>query len=329
MMKMPLAARAAGAFLPERFARGILCRGVSMTIPTVLLALLLSSAPPARGPLPDRGAIPPVAPPAPQRSADELEQDRRESARFERELRSLRKRCFHTRAVAALRDAGIADLARFTQPTAFRPMAEVLLREKDDVRRAVLDHLGAQGEAGQIVLAELAISHDDGAIRNESLQRLTKPASAGVLREIERGLRSRRHSEGNNAASVAVALGAREMIPLMIFTQVTRDPRPSDEGDLAWIAIETQHAFVADVRAVVSEGSVALIPVPGVIHEGSLLRVMDAVVITYRTIVHQALVNLTTLDTGESTEHLGYDQEAWREWYRSAYPQEPPEESGG
>ena len=122
----------------------------------------------------------------------------------------------------------------------------------------------------------------------------------------------------NNAGTVAGAVHALETIPLLIFAQSTADPM-QQEGDLAWIAVATQTAFVAGIEPVVGSGSAAFRVIPGVVQEGVILRVVDAVVIFYRTEIHRSLVAMTTHDSGQSTAHLGYDMKAWWVWYNDEY----------
>jgi hypothetical protein len=145
------------------------------------------------------------------------------------------------------------------------------------------------------------------------------PPARPVLRVLDMTLRSPKHQIANNAGLVAGSIGALETIPLLIVGQNTRDPRPSDEGDLAWIAIQTQTAFVSGLVPVVGDSAGAFQPVVGVVNEGIVLRATDAVVIVYRTVIHTALVAMTTADWGQSTAHLGYDRNAWWAWYNDVY----------
>jgi hypothetical protein len=122
----------------------------------------------------------------------------------------------------------------------------------------------------------------------------------------------------NNAGIVASAVNALETIPLLIFAQATRD-EVQQTGDLAWIAINTQQAYVANVQPVVGDGAAAFQPILGRISEGIVLRVMDAVVVVYRTDIHHALTTMTSRDWGQPTEPFGYDMNAWWQWYNSVY----------
>jgi hypothetical protein len=174
-------------------------------------------------------------------------------------------------------------------------LIEELAREQDDVRLAVLDHLTAQGDEGQAALAWVAIHDGDDRIRHEATRRLVAPASPPVLRVLDQGLRSPVHEIANHAGTVAGATFALETIPLLIFAQATGD-RVENEGDLAWILVATQTAYVAGIEPIVGSGSGAFAVIPGVVQEGVL-----------------------TDDWGRPTDHLAYDMKAWWQWYNAEY----------
>jgi hypothetical protein len=46
-----------------------------------------------------------------------------------------------------------------------------------------------------------------------------------------------------------------------------------------------------------------------------LLRVIDAVVVTYHIDINRELIDLSSRLYGQSTKGLGWDLPAWREWY--------------
>ncbi|HZW06228.1 MAG TPA: hypothetical protein VFF65_03820, partial [Phycisphaerales bacterium] len=76
-----------------------------------------------------------------------------------------------------------------------------------------------------------------------------------------------------------------------------------------------QRAYVADLDPVVGDGSVAFDPVPGVLTEGVVLAINDAVAIQYSTGVHDALVGFTSGLSGEDTSRLGWNPRKWQAWY--------------
>src|SRR5262249_38730098 len=154
------------------------------------------------------------------------------------------------------------------------------------------------------------INDEDARIRNEATQRIKQPATSAVLGVLDNSLRSNTHQVANRAGAPAGALSAIQTIPLLIFAQATRDPGER-QVDIAWIDICTQPSYVANIVPVVGAGVGAFQPVIGVINEGVVMRVTDAVVTTYRTEIHTSLVNMTSADWGQSTESLGYDMGRW------------------
>lgn len=268
-------------------------------------------------PIPDHGAIAPILGVTREPTAEQIAFNKR-AREYAAQIRLLRHNHFGTIRAEAIRARGLAELRRFTDPAAFVPLIEALSREADDVRLEVLDHLTGQGDEGQAALAWVAIHDTDDRIRDEAMGRLVAPASGPVLRVLDAALRSNTHRIGNNAGTVAGAVHALETIPLLIFAQATADP-VQQEGDLAWIAVATQTAFVAGIEPVVGSGAAAFRLIPGVVQEGTILRVVDAVAIFYRTEIHRSLVAMTTHDWGQSTAHLGYDMKAWWAWYNDEY----------
>ena len=120
------------------------------------------------------------------------------------------------------------------------------------------------------------------------------------------------------AAVAAGVLEARRMLPHLIAAQYTAASGRA-RGDLAWIAMGTQRSYVANLIPVVGDGSGAFRPVPGVINEGFVLRVTDAVAVVYRTEVHRVLVGMTSEATGRDTSVNGWSLVRWRDWYNREY----------
>ncbi|MHC5023400.1 MAG: hypothetical protein ACYTGG_05750 [Planctomycetota bacterium] len=268
-------------------------------------------------PIPSEGSVPPIIDLLQVRSDEELA-TRARIRDYVQQIRRIRHKHFGRISVEKIRAAGIERLMEFTDPAAFRPMIDELLGEADDVRLAVLDHFAAQGDEGQAALARVAIYVEDEAMRHEAMRRLVTPAPPPVLRELDQALRSPYHAVADNAGALAGTLNVLESIPLLIFSQATED-RPADTGDLAWIAVQTQHVYVQRLEPVVAGGAAAFQPIPGIVSDGFVLQIQDAVVVIYRTNIHRSLVTMTSQDWGESTEHLGYDMRAWWEWYNREY----------
>ena len=268
-------------------------------------------------PIPDRGGVPPIVDMLTRPSEGQLAL-RARSRQFTQQIRAIRHEYLGKIKVPPIRAEGLTQLREFTDPAAFMPLIRELTGEADDVRVGVLDHFATLGDDGQAALGWLAIYDHDPAIRHEALTRMVSPAGLPVLNVLDQALRQHRHEIANNAGFVAGALNALETIPLLIFAQATADPVDS-QGDLAWIAIATQTAYVQRIEAVVGAGAGGFRPILGIVTEGVILRVVDAVAINYRTEIHRSLVAMTTNDWGQSTEYLGYDMGRWRAWYNEDY----------
>ncbi len=152
------------------------------------------------------------------------------------------------------------------------------------------------------------------------------PAVRGI---IAQGLQSTNDDEAIAATELAAALNLFDFIPLMAAAQVAQRPagtQGGQRGDLGWIMIGQQQTYVADLQPVVSNNAVAFDPQIGVVSDGVLLRVHDAVVTAVRTPIHRRLVDWTTGAWGQPTGTLGYDPDAWRDWYDNEFiPSRAPE----
>ncbi len=268
-------------------------------------------------PIPDRGGVPPIVDMLTHPSDGQLAL-RARSRQFTQQIRAIRHEYLGKIKIPPIRAQGLAELREFTDPAAFMPLIRELTGEADDVRLGLLDHFATLGDDAQAALGWLAIYDHDLAIRHEALTRMVSPAGLPVLNVLDQALRHHRHEIANNAGFVAGALNALQTIPLLIFAQATADPVDS-QGDLAWIAIQTQTAYVQRIEAVVGSGAGGFRPILGIITEGVILRVVDAVAINYRTEINRSLVAMTTNDWGQSTEYLGYDMSRWRTWYNEDY----------
>jgi len=270
-------------------------------------------------PIPESGGLPKIYNLMYDLTADEIAH-RASSREYEKQIRKIRHEYLGEMKVDDKRRQGIEQLREFTDPAAFRPMIDVLIKEKDDVRLAMLNHFAQHGEAGQGALGWVAINDRDAAMRHEALRRMTTPAPQPVLHLVDLGLRSGDDAVANASASLAGALNITQAIPLLIFAQAAvTNPADDQQGDLAWIAIQTQQAYVQGLVPVAGDASGGFSPIIGTVSEGVVLRVMDAVVISYRTVVHGALVNLTSADWGQSTDHLAYNVKSWWAWYDREY----------
>ncbi len=297
---------------------------------------LAQSQPHSTVPTPGQPAPAPHAVPATPADDDEsfiTDKDMRaRKAEMERELRKLRVKYFGSIRKVEIRQEGIAQLRQYTDPLIFPALVKVFEREHHDVRLAILDHLVDQAsEQADVTLAWMAAFDRDQAIREEALTRLSARIRAtGLVPQrikymVYQAMRSGSDDKINGAAQLAQSLNFFDAIPWMISAQFggpntgggggTPEPR----GDLAYIVVGTQTAFVSDLTPVVSDSAVAFDPTLTTLTTGTILRVQDAVVTTYRTILQTVLVKMTSDAWGQSTEGLGYDGGKWWNWYRQDY----------
>ncbi|MGE3108326.1 MAG: hypothetical protein AB7G11_16405 [Phycisphaerales bacterium] len=143
-----------------------------------------------------------------------------------------------------------------------------------------------------------------------------------IKKIISNGLLQKSDTVCGAAAELAENLNLVEAIPQMINLQVQTPGANSvalgerGGGALAYIQIGTQQAFVSDLTPVVGDSAVAFDPTVSVLTEGTVLRIDDAVVTTYRTIIHFPLVRLANKNwDGRDTKPLAFDQRKWADWY--------------
>ncbi len=220
----------------------------------------------------------------------------------------------------ALREDGLRMLRTFTTPEGQWAIYHASRGADGPIKMQVLEHLASLSPSGQAGLTWIAIHDRDAAVRNEAAQRIEQPPSNEALAVLEGALRSPNHMVVNQAGLLAGQINAIKAIPLLIAAQFAQDP-VQDQADLAWIAIGTQRSYVANLIPITGNSSAGFQPVIGQIYEGVVMAIDDAaaVVTTYRPGVHQSLMALATLDSGQSTAHLGWDLNAWVAWYNDTY----------
>lgn len=251
-------------------------------------------------------------------------------AAAEKTLRRIRFEHF-SKVKPETRKAGIAKLAEFTDGPSFAAMLEVLRGEQDDVRRAMIDQMGAvKSDAAVTTLAFAAINEQDSALRAMAREKLNsvvrasgkRPAGVdtAIINALERGKVA--PTAAGAAARVVQSLGILEAIPTLIQAQVAGGSGGQDSAGTAisWIMIGNQRAYVADLTPVVGDGAVGFDPTPGVINEGVVLAIGDAAVTTYHSEVHQVLVEMTSNLAGKDTSPMGYNQARWAQWYHTDFP---------
>ncbi len=252
---------------------------------------------------------------------------------MEQELRKIRRAHFGTIKRVDIRQEGLAKLRTYTEPSIFASLIEIFKNDADDVRTAVLDIFSdSKSDSGDAALAWVAMTDRDTHMKAAALDRLQRRLAevGGVSDRINlvvlKGLQSGDEKQIAAAADLAGNIGLYEVIPWLITAQLGRSGGGSggggsaqNQGDLAFILIGQQTAFISDLEPVVSESAVAFDPQVSVVTEGVLLRVSDAVVTTYRTEVHNSLVGLSSRYTGRPTIGMGWDQDKWWKWYQDEF----------
>lgn len=156
----------------------------------------------------------------------------------------------------------------------------------------------------------------------QSFQYDPKDAARIVIYE---GLRRGSDPNKYSAANLAANLNLTELIPWLAASQVSGSPQGNSGGGigstgaLAYIIVGEQQSYVSDLTPVISENAVAFDPQLSTLTNGTVLRVIDAVVYTYHVEIHNALVRLANNASGQDTSRLGWDYKAWMNWYNNEY----------
>lgn len=255
-------------------------------------------------------------------------QQQKQRVEAEKALKKLRATHFKSVRNPKIRADGIAELQEYNKPALYPSLIEIFQHEQDDVRSAVLDMLSKSAtDEGDASLAWVAVESDDPAFREMAKARLLDRVSTGngasnrVRLVIMQALRSKDDTRIASAAHLAQNLGLFETIPWLIQAQLGGTSTGggggggNGQGALAWILVGQQQAFVSDLTPVVGESAVGFDPTLSTITTGTILRVIDANVITYRTEVNTALIDLSSKLSGHDTSGLGWNQPGWWKWY--------------
>jgi hypothetical protein len=244
---------------------------------------------------------------------------------LEVELRRIRHTYFRNPRAKDLRAAGLEKLKAYNDPAIFESMLEIFSRSGEDVVEQIIDHLASLETPEALATVAWTAVFDTHpkrrAMATDALAETLDGAEAprAVKSVVADGLRRSHDPHVANAAGLAATLRMADAIPAMIASQVVGRGNGSDGGSLAYILIGQQQAFVSDLEPVVGDSAVAFDPELSVVTEGVVLRVMDAVVVTYRVEVHDALVRLTSDLSGRDTSYLGWDVPKWRQWYAKEF----------
>lgn len=251
---------------------------------------------------------------------------------LEKEMLVLRRKHFDNISNAKRRTEGLVALKKFTEPAAYPGLLTVFERDGHDVRGAVLDLLAAQKTSeADATLAWAALYDGDEWFRAEADKRLMARVHAeggrtptAVESAVASAFGTSDPETHTRAGRLAQNLGLIQAIPAMIQAQAGQTTagfggRAADDGYLGTIIIGRQFAFIADLTPIVGDSAVGFDPEVAIATEGVVMNIQDAVVTWRNVALHNQLQGWTSMLTGKSTAGLGYDLDAWREWYASDF----------
>ena len=250
---------------------------------------------------------------------------RRKQLALEREIRTLRFRYFRT-SHAPTRARGLDQLRALKDEATFGIQLKVFETDDADVKAVMLGNFReARDEVGDRALTWVAVTDGSDAARTQArlyiVERTTeaKETPRGVLGVLNGLILAGEPEQQRAGAGLASTLQIYETIPALLTAALPGDE--DRQGDLAWIAITTQTAYVGSVVPVVATNSVGFQAVPATVTTGSLLRIRDATVTTVSGNVDlmPALYGMADTITGGSTRGLGRDRGQWAMWYSSVY----------
>lgn len=258
-------------------------------------------------------------------------QQQKARAAADKELRKLRQSHFGNIGNRAVRQDGIIKLLDYTDPALFPLMVDIFGNEGPDVRDAMLNHFfdsaTAEGDGG---LAWMAMFGKDDATRRRAkgfVQRridTTGSVPDQVKLTIAAAMKSDQAEPMRAGLDLIRGLDLIEFVPWLIAGQVRQQGVQAGTGgggagDLAYIVVGTQTAFVSDLTPVVSQSAVGFDPQLSTITSGTILRIHQAVVYEYHTEINAALIDMTSRHMGASTRRLGWNVPAWREFYANEF----------
>lgn len=258
-------------------------------------------------------------------------EQQRARAAADKALRKLRLAHFGNIGNEGLRQEGIVKLREYTNPALFPLMVDIFANEKADVRRALLDHFyDSASPEGDGSLAWLAMFSRNADTRDQAMKYVRQRIDSlgkvpdQVTLTIASAIKSDQDGPTRAGLDLIKGLDLVQFVPWLIAGQVRTQgvqtgSGDGGNGDLAYIVVGTQTAFVSDLTPVVSQSAVGFDPQLSTITTGTLLRVHQAVVYEYHTEINQALIDLTSRHMGYSTRQLGWDVPAWRDFYAKEF----------
>jgi hypothetical protein len=244
----------------------------------------------------------------------------------EKDLRGVYYRFFKSTRNPEMHEQGWREIERFMDdPRIYELMLELFEDKPIEIKRDLLElFVNVATEDADVLLAWVAVFDADKQMRTWAAGRLIERVgeeepSNRIQRVLETALVSRDDDAVVASSSLVRRFNLLQAIPHLIQAQAQPQRREVRRGAIAQIVVGTQQAFVANLTPVVANNAVAYQPTIGVVTDGVVLRVMDAVVWSYRTEVHSNLVGMSSDAWGSSTASMGYDHRKWYKWYEDEF----------
>ncbi|GAB5495313.1 MAG: hypothetical protein Phyf2KO_03930 [Phycisphaerales bacterium] len=235
-----------------------------------------------------------------------------------------------------MHEQGWRELKRFMDdPRVYELMIELFEDKPIEMRRKLLElFVEEASEDADVVLAWVAVFNEDEQLRIWAAGRLTERVGEGkpshrIQLVIESGLTSGEDDAAIASSNLVRRFNLLKAVPYLIQAQAQPQRQDVRRGAIAQIVVGTQQAFVANLTPVVANNAVGFQPTIGVVTDGVVLRVMDAVVWSYRTQINRDLVAMTSDAWGRSTAKFGYDQKQWFDWYNNEFKPTLADNDGG
>ena len=220
------------------------------------------------------------------------------------------------------RQDGYVQLKEITDPTAIKPMFDMLTRGGESVRLLLVEALGRFPEKGaKLALVKLALVDRSSEVREKAITTLGEHADPMILVWLTRALKSGRSTLRDRAVEALAAIGDLSVVPALVDVLVTKHQKRVTEP--ARLGIGTVTPYVVGHTAEVERGAVGVAPRVGYVSQGVSLGGTGTRVVTVtrkNRNVLEALIGLTG-------KNFAYSRKAWRNWYETVGAKEAARKS--
>ena len=229
-------------------------------------------------------------------------------------IHRIRRTHFGMQRVADVRAAGIEQLRAIHDPDGLRTMWLELRDAKSDVRDAVFEHLATERDAGPRLLAWLAMTDPDPAIRYAAVLELDDRTTPAVLDEILAGLAAADATIVNRAGELVGALGLHALTPDLIQHLIGYEPYVRNRSSSGLVSI-VGGVTSPEVSPMSTAPAVYWYRTGSLLQSGGRTRWRSG----WRPVEHdgvrRGLVVLARLSGDRETDHA-FDQGAWWAWWQ-------------